>query len=593
MDNDFLKSLLKQLPKAPGVYQYKNKDNQIIYIGKAKNLYNRVNSYFRGRKDTKTKALVKKIEHIEYFLTNNETEALILENNLIKQHSPRYNIALKDSKSYPYIKITNENLPRIYKSRELVNKSGIFFGPFVSSETVDTIILILNKTLKLRKCRKKFSPPYNKQPCLNYHIGLCSAPCSSLISESEYLIKIRTAIEYLKGNTSEIINVLTDEMQKLSRDMKFEKAALIRDQITQIKSIKNEQFMESNNSENYDYIGFCTEFDAVAVSIIIVRSGKVADKKSYIFSNIIDNSTIISDFIIRYYLNTEFIPEKVFMLEDFDEVKSLTSIIKNRFNVNIKFEKPAAVKDKRLTKLSIDNAAIFYEEKKLKLDKIHHLRDLKKILNLSKIPRRIECIDIATLDGKYNTAAISVFIDGEPDRTLYRQYNIAGEGHPDDYNMMREVVSRRYQKMIVKNEIFPDLIVIDGGKGQLSAVTEIFDILKIEASVIGIAKKEEEIFTVFSKKPIKLPRESFALKIIQAIRDESHRFSNTRLRKRYKNSTLTTELLKINGIGMKRSLLLIKTFKSLNKIKSLSIKELSNTEGIGADLAEKIYKYFH
>ena len=588
-----LTEILKQIPKRPGIYMYQDTDNIVIYVGKAKNLFNRVNSYFKGKKDPKTEALVKKIYNIDFFITNSEMEALILENNLIKQYSPKYNIALKDSKSYPYIKVTKENLPRIYKTREIVNSTGIFFGPFVNSLQVDSIVSILNTVLKLRKCRKKFNKPYNNTVCLNYHIGLCSGPCNSIISEEEYLLNIKSATEYLKGNIAPLVKVLTEIMQKYSDELLFEQAGIVRDQIKQIQSIKEDQLMESSNNENSDFVGFIIEDDIAVFSIIIVRNGKVIDKKSFLFNTILSVDTLETDFISSYYLNTEFLPDKVFCIKPIDNCEIIAEVIKNKFNKKVIFQTPYLQKDKRLLKLSIDNAGIFYEEKKLQLDKIHHLRELKQILSLKTIPRYIECLDVATLDGKFNTGAISVFIDGEPDTRLYRQYNVKGECHPDDYSMIKEVIARRFQKIKVKKEKLPDLLIIDGGKGQLSSATEILDLLEIDIPVIGLAKKNEEIYTRISKNPIKLPERSYSLKILQAIRDESHRFSNTRLRARYENSTLTTELLKIEGVGKKRALLLLKRFKSINAIKNLTETEIASTEHVGPDLAKRIYEYFH
>lgn len=587
-------NILKQIPMNPGIYMYRNSDDIVIYVGKAKNLFNRVNSYFTGKKDPKTEALVKKIAKIDFFVTENETEALILENNMIKKYMPRYNILLKDSKSYPFIKVTSEPIPRIYKCREKVSKSGTFFGPYVNSEQADNIILILNKVLKLRKCRHALKEPFNRTPCLNYHMQLCCAPCASLISRKEYLRRIKTAKDFLSGNTESLIKKLTKEMEKYSKALKFEKAAEIRDQIKQVYEIKPDQFMQENNStENNDYVGLYQDGETAAVSIISVRNGIVNDKKNFLFTQLLPDTEFISDFFNLYYLNEIFLPNTIFFRDIFLDKELFYSAIEKKRGCKITIEKPTIQKDRRLTKLAIDNAEIFYEEKKLKSEKIHHLRELKKILHMNKIPRKIECFDIATLNGKFNTAAMSVFIDGVPDRTLYRQFNIEGEGHPDDYTMMKEVMARRYQRLQIEKKDFPDLILLDGGKGQLNAAAEIIDLLGIDISMASIAEKEEIIFIRDQKEPIILPRSSYALKIIQHIRDEAHRFSNTRLAIRYKNDSLKTQLENIPGIGKARAKFLLDTYGSVEKIKTLSQEELAKLPQIGDRLAENLYRFFH
>lgn len=586
--------ILRQIPKNPGIYMYRNNDDIVIYVGKAKNLFNRVNSYFTGKKDPKTAALVKQIAKIEFFVTENETEALILENNMIKKYMPRYNIMLKDSKSYPFIKVTSEPIPRIYKCREKISKNGTFFGPYVSSEQADNIILVLNRVLKLRKCRRALKTPFNRTPCLNYHMQLCSAPCASLISRKKYLYRIKTAKDFLAGNIEPLIKILTGEMNRLSKQLKFEKAAEIRDQIKQIREIKPDQFMQENNSsENSDYVGIYQDGENAAVSVISVRNGMVNDKKNFMFTKLLPETEFISDFFNLYYLNEIFLPSTIYYRDEVIDKEIFCDAIEKKRGCKIAIERPAIQKDRRLTKLAIDNAEIFYEEKKLKLEKIHHLRELKKILHLDKIPRKIECFDIATLNGKFNTAAMSVFVDGVPERSLYRQFNVEGEGHPDDYAMMKEIMARRYQRLRIEKQDFPDLILLDGGKGQLNAAAEIIDLLGFNIPMAAIAEREEWIFIRDQKEPIILPRSSYALKIIQHLRDEAHRFSNTRLAVRYKNDSLKTQLENVPGIGKAKAKFLLETYGSVEKIKTLSQEELASLPQIGAHLAENLYQFFH
>jgi excinuclease ABC subunit C len=423
---------------------------------------------------------------------------------------------------------------------------------------------------------------------------LCSAPCASLISRKNYLRRIRTAKDFLNGNTEPLVKTLTAEMTRYSKALKFEKAAEIRDQIKQVQEIKPDQFMQENYSaENNDYVGIYQDGETAAVSVISVRNGIVNDKKTFLFTRLLPDTEFIADFFNLYYLNEIFLPSTIYFRDTFLDEELFYSAIEKKRGCKIKIEKPTIQKDRRLTKLAIDNAEIFYEEKKLKLEKIHHLRELKKILQLEKIPRKIECFDIATLNGKFNTAAMSVFVDGNPERSLYRQFNVEGEGHPDDYSMMKEIMARRYQRLQIEKQDFPDLILLDGGKGQLNAAAEIIDLLNIDVSMAAIAEKEEHIFIRNQKEPIVLPRSSYALKIIQHIRDEAHRFSNTRLAVRYKNDSLKTQLENIPGIGKTRARFLLKTFGSVEKIKTLSQEELASLPQIGNHLAKNLYQFFH
>ncbi|OHD09838.1 MAG: excinuclease ABC subunit C [Spirochaetes bacterium GWD1_27_9] len=588
-----LQEILSQIPKLSGVYTYKDVNNNIIYIGKAKNLFNRVHSYFNKNTDLKTRTLVKKIDKIEYFVTNNEIEALLLENNLIKQFQPKYNIRLKDSKSFPLIKITKENLPRIVMCREKTNKKDEYFGPYIDSYKIKTILTIFKKYLKIRGCRKKFKSPYNYKPCLNYYIKRCYAPCASFITEEEYLKTIDIAKNILKGNTKPIIEMLTQKMWEHSQNERYERAAETRDQIKSISELETKQFVEMVNGDNSDFIGIFSDFNMASISLIKQRQGKIIGKENFILTNIIDYSTVLPDFLNAYYLNITEFPKHIFIPEKIDDAKILKDAINQKFNITVHIDFPQSPKDKKILQLSKQNAEIYFEEKQYKLDKIHSLRELKKVLNLTTLPRKIECFDIATLSGKFNTASMVTFTDGKPNKAEYRQFNIEGQGHPDDYLMMEEVIARRYQKLKNEKLPFPDLIVVDGGKGQVSSALNSLSVLDIDIPLIGLAKKFEHIFLPHKKSPLILPKESLALKLLQAIRDEAHRFSNIRLSKRYKNKTLQTKLLEIEGIGEKKATLLIKKFKSLKNIEIATIEEIAKVETIGENLAKKIYNFFH
>ncbi|HPY88597.1 MAG TPA: excinuclease ABC subunit UvrC [Spirochaetota bacterium] len=590
---DKFKSILDRLPQYPGVYLFKDAGGKIIYVGKAKNLFKRVRSYFLGVKDAKTGALQKKISDIEYFVTNGEAEALILENNLIKENMPRYNIRLKDSKSYPMIKIVKEKYPRILKCREKNNRNDEYYGPFVDNNKISILMDFFKKNLKLRLCSRKLSSGSRAVPCLNYHIKRCLAPCASKITEEEYNDNIRLARDILKGDISGAVSALRREMEENSAKFNYEKAAEIRDKIIILENIEEKQLVELSNPDNNDYVGYYTDFNAAAFSVIKQREGKIIGKENFIVSNVMDFTVVLEDFLKSYYLNIAELPEKIFIQTEIEEVKPLYEALLKKFNKSVSILVPSTLADKNLTRLSIKNAEILFQEKQYKIDKIHILREVQKALKLNKLPRTIECFDIATLNGKFNTASLVSLVDGKPNKSGYRQFNVEGEGYPDDYAMMIEVVGRRYQRLKNEGLPLPDLIVVDGGKGQVKSAKTALDILDIQIPLIGLAKKNEEIFFPNTGKSLILPRDSKALKIIQLARDEAHRFSNTRLSGRYRKSALATELLKIKGVGDKKSTALLKKFKSLKRIKAAEVEEIASIKEIGSSLAKKIYDYLH
>jgi len=582
---------INNVPTASGVYIFKDKYYNILYIGKAYNLNNRVKSYFTKSDDIRLTILAKKINDIECFVTDNEVEALLLENNLIKKHQPKYNINLKDSKSYPMLKITNEYLPRIIKCREKINDQDEYYGPFISIEIIKSILKIFSRVLKVRPCNKKFKPPYNYKPCLNYHIGKCNAPCASYITEKEYLKTIDMAREILKGNTKKIIQILNRKMINYSEKLNYEQAAKTRDQIKILADYNLLQYIDTSSKDNSDYIGIHSDFKSYCVSIIQQRNGKVIGKENFIITKSFDYQEFLIEFLNFYYLNITNIPSEVFLQEEIENCEILETAIKEKLNFNVKFKKAENLKDKKLIILAKQNAEIYFEEKQYKLEKLNTLRELKKSLNLPKLPRIIEGIDIATLDGKYNVGALVHFIDGKPIKSNYRQFNIEGKGHPDDYAMIEDLVARRYQRLKNEKKALPDLILIDGGKGQLNAAYNILKILNLNIPLIGLAKKEEHIFVLNKSEPVVLPKNSLSLKLLQKIRDEAHRFSNTRLSMRHRKNDIKSKLLEIDGIGPKRLKYLIKEFGSIKALKNLSIKDITKVPGINKKLAGKIKNF--
>lgn len=596
-----LKQTLQQLPQLPGAYFFKDKNDTIIYIGKAKNLFNRVHSYFNRTNNHRIKILVKNINNIEYLVTNNEVEALLVENNLIKKYQPKYNIELKDAKTYPMIKITKEDFPRIIKCREKRNNKDEYFGPFISVKAVEILLKFFRNALNIRNCSKKISysnsessnSKKNKNsPCLNYYIKKCFAPCCNYISKDDYIKKINIAREILQGKMDDVIVNFNNKMQIHSQNLEFEEAAKVRDQIVLLNKIKY-QIVDTGDKTDSDFIGVFSDFDKATVSIIKQREGKILGKENFIVKKFLEQENVITNFLNVYYLNTKDLPKTVYIEKLFSDQPILCEAISEKFNINFMVTNPKSDKNKKLLVLSQENAQFYFEETQFKLEKIHHLRELKNILHIDKLPRHIEGFDIATLDGQFNTAALVCFIDGNPYKTKYRQFNIDSKGHPDDYAMMQEVVYRRYSRLLNEKEKLPDLIVVDGGQGQVNSATISLKKLKLQIPIVGLAKKEEIIYRQNKLSPIVLQHNSHSLRLLVAIRNESHRFSNTLLKNRYKNFHIISKLNNIPGIGKNKTNILLKEFGSINKIKETSIEELAKVDNIGVALAKKIFEYLH
>jgi excinuclease ABC subunit C len=590
--NESVKEQVSRLPRQPGVYIFKSKEKKVLYVGKARILINRVRSYFSPKHDRRLKALVASIHTIDYIATENEVEALILENNLIKQFNPRYNIKLKDAKSYPMIKLTNEPFPRVFRCREKKNNRDEYFGPFVSMRTVSQLMKIFKQVLQLCTCKQPVRPDNPTSPCLLHHIGMCSAPCAGLISEEDYGRQVQAAREILKGNSSSVKTLLKQKMEDFSEKMLYEDAARIRDQISVLDEYVL-QSIEVNEKGSADFIGIFSSNPWNAISLVRQREGKVVGKEAFLVKSTLPDEDILHSFCQAWYLGNHEKPAVIYVDRDSDSFELLTAAIEQRTGHTVKIEKPWFKSDKSILKLANDNAELHYEEKRLKLAKIHSLREVKKALHLNRLPRRIEGFDVATLDGKFNTAALVCFTDGKPDKQEYRQFNIPNQEHPDDYDMMKTVLRRRYKKRLEDNSQLPDLVLIDGGRGQVAVAAAVFNELGLDVPIAGLAKKEERLVLPGKGRGILLPHTSPALQLLVAVRDEAHRFSNSRLKRRVSGSYLKTSLRDIPGVGKERVSLLIKRFKSVKRLKEATMEEISTVEGIGVALAETIYHHLH
>jgi len=602
--NSELKNKLQNLPTEPGVYLYKNDKGKIIYIGKAKNLRNRVRSYFHSSVDSpKTQIMVKKVADLEMIITNSEMEALILENNLIKQHKPRYNVLLKDDKSFPYIRITNEPYPQIYSTRTVVKDGSRYFGPYTDVKNMKNSLRMINKLFKIRSCKYWIDDEVIKQKkikvCLDYHIKKCDGPCEGLISENDYNKMVNQVVKLLRGKTDELMKELNNDMEKASANLEFEKAAELRDKIEQLDVYSSKQKVVLQSAEDKDILSAAIEGKDVAATLLNIRSGRLVGKRQLnLSSEKTDDLGEIYNAVIKFYYNEYVdVPKEIVIGTKPNDKDALVDWLSEKGNRKVSFVIPQRQSEaKSLLKMSKQNAIL--QLKEIQLQKMkkegnipYVLSALQRDLRLNHLPRKIECFDISNLQGTDTVASMVVFVDGKPKKSLYRKFIIKDVEGPDDFASMREVITRRYTKLIEENEQFPDLIIVDGGKGQLSSAVEILDNLGVkDQQIIGLAKRLEEVFFPGISESQSIPKTSSSLKLIQHVRDEAHRFAITFHRSRRDKRTLQTELTEIPGIGPKIAEKLLIHFESINAIKNAATAELANV--VGKSKAETIRDFY-
>lgn len=541
--NEKIRQQVKLMPKLPGCYQYFDKNNEIIYIGKAKNLYNRVNSYFMGDKSDSVKlsVMVPQIERIECIVVNSEIEALILENELIKKYKPKYNILLKDDKKFPYFLITKEDYPRITVVRK-ANKNplkGKYYGPYTDSRAMYATLEVINKLFPIKKCT---TPKYKTRPCLYYDIGQCLAPCQNKVSPEEYQKLIKNVELFLSGKRKELIKTLKKEMENASKNFEFEKALLYRNSINDIeKTMEKQSVVFKSTSINYDYIGISNSSNLICISILQIRQGRLINKKDFSFSQILQNKTDINEIIestIREYyiiLNDEELPSKIILDETFDEVELYKKWLSLRRNADVDIVKAKTSTDKEMLKIAKKNADFNLEQLKLKeLNQIQNDYNevgsyIQEKLKLTKFPHTIECYDISHIQGTNTVASGVYFENGQPKKSMYRKYKLKTiqKGEVDDFKSMREILSRRFKRIKSGKINPPDLIIIDGGKGQLSSVIAMMKEFELKLNIVSLAKREEEVFLPSQSNPVIFAKNSPALHLFQRIRDEAHRFAIT------------------------------------------------------------------
>lgn len=596
---------IENLPKLPGVYLFKNKNDKIIYIGKAKSLYNRVKSYFTPNINSiKTEALVSKIHDVDVIVTDNEVEALILEANLIKQHKPRYNVNLKDDKSYPYIVITNEDFPQVYPTRRVVMDGSKYFGPYTEVKTMKHALKVLRDVFKIRSCKYNLTEETIQKGkykvCLDYHIKKCDGPCEGLVSKEEYNKMILEVEQVLRGNIDGLINSLKEEMIKLSSELKFEKAAEIRNKLESLQVYANTQKIVSQELIDRDIITFAADVPDGVAAIFNIRKGKLVGRKKFTFNYNLNlpDAVIFADLLRNIYSNPVEIPDQIVVSELPDEKEIIESWLKEKSGKKVKIITPKSNEELgSLLNLCKQNAV--YDLNEIKLQRMkkegsipYVLKSLQRDLYLSKPPIRIECFDISTLQGSDTVASLVVFENGKPKKSDYRKFIIKTVPGQDDFASMSEVVERHYKRVLEENKPIPDLIMVDGGKGQLNSAIKILKKLGLtNINIIGLAKRLEEIYMPEKKEPLQIPKTSSSLKLLQHIRNEAHRFAITFHREKREKRIIKSELDEIIGIGEKTVQKLLTHFGSVEAIKNSSLEQI--TKVIGKSKAQIVYNYFH
>ena len=601
--NPNLETKLKNLPDKSGVYQFLNDKGKIIYVGKAINIKNRVRSYFHnGVNSPKTLALVAKISDLQLIVTDNEIEALVLENNLIKQHKPRYNVNLKDDKSYPYIKVTKEPYPRVYPTRRVLRDGAKYFGPYTDVKNMKSSLRMINQIFRIRSCKLNIDQESIEKKkfkvCLDYHIKKCDGPCEGLISETAYNEMVNEVVKLLKGRTDDLIKELNTRMRKSVEDLEFEKAAEIRDKINQLEAISSKQKVVSDDFEDRDIISIAYEGRDSACSVFNIRAGKIVGKKQLRLS-IEENEEIenIYSAAVKFYYN-EFveIPPEIVLETEPDDMSALTGWLSLKREKKVKITVPKRGELNSLVKMCKENAVL--QLKEIQLQKMkkegqvpYSLAALQRDLRLNQLPRRIECFDISNLQGSDTVASMVVFEDGKPKKSRYRKFIVKSVEGPDDFSSMREVIGRRYSRLLEEKTPLPELIMVDGGKGQLSSAVEILEDLGIKKyNIIGLAKRLEEVFFPGNSEPESIPKTSSGLKLLQQVRDEAHRFAITFHRNRRSKRTIKTELTDIKGIGQSTAQKLLKELGSLNAVKDAGKDRLAAI--VGKQKAEIIINSF-
>ena len=612
---------LKKLPGSPGVYIMHDVNDTIIYVGKAVNLKNRVRSYFRAGvfHTAKINKMISLIDHFEYIITDSELEALVLENNLIKENSPKYNTLLKDDKTYPYIKVTvSEDYPRILFCRQMKKDKSKYFGPYTSAQAVKETIDLMNKLYRIRTCNRTILPPEknenpDKRACLNYHIKQCMAPCRGDVSVEEYRENVNKALEFLNGNYGPILKSLEDKMKDASERLAFEEAAEIRELYFSVKSVAQKQKITDYEGEDKDYIGLAKNEKDALVQLFFVRGGKLIGREHFYFKDAAEeeNEDLLSAFLKQFYAGTPYIPTEIFVPYELTEKDIIEEWLSKKKERKVSLITPKKGQKERLLDLAGRNAALILSQdtEKLKREEaktIGAVREIEEILGIPSI-ERMEAFDISNTSGFANVASMVVFEKGKPKRSDYRKFRMKTVTGPDDYACMREALTRRFEHglakrdEIVENSIndsfvkFPDLLLMDGGKGQVNIAEEVLASLGINVPVCGMVKDDNHhtrgLYFHNVEMPIDTHSEGF--KLITRVQDEAHRFAIEYHRSLRTKAQVHSVLDEIPGIGEKRRRALMKAFSSIEDLKNAEVKDIAEVPGIPENVAKGIYEFLH
>lgn len=612
---------LHKLPHDPGVYIMHDKSDAIIYVGKAKDLHSRVRSYFRANvgRGPWIDRMVSLIAYFEYIVTDSEMESLVLENNLIKEHRPKYNTMLMDDKTYPFIKVTlDEDFPRVVKVRQMKKDKARYFGPYPSEYSVKNTLELVNKIYKIRTCSKKLvegeSAP--ERPCLNYHMGLCTAPCNQLISKEDYNNNIARAIDLINGNCREIIAELEEKMQNHAMNMEFEDAAAVRDLIGSIKTVAQKQKITDSVGEDKDVIAMSTNDTDAVVQVFFIRDGKMIGREHFFMKGAmgIKPEEILSDFVKQYYAGTPFIPKEIMLQYQIEDMELVENWLSERRGSRTYIKVPKIGSKEKLVELAAKNAGLVLEQDKERIKReegrtIGAVKEIEELIGLSGISR-MEAFDISNISGFENVGSMIVFEKGKPKKSDYRKFKIKTVSGPDDYACMKEVLTRRFTHGIEETKTiqargedvdygsftkFPDLLMMDGGRGQVNIALAVLEELGLDIPVCGMVKDDNHRTRGLYFNNVELPIDtrSEGFKLITRIQDEAHRFAIEFHRSLRSKDQVKSVLDDIPGVGEARRKALMRTFDSIDEIKNASVEKLSSIPEINERTAKTIYEYFH
>ena len=593
---------LKQLPAEPGVYLMKDKFDNIIYVGKAKILKNRVRQYFQSSKNhsSKVKSMVKNIDKFEYIITDSELEALILECNLIKKYKPKYNVLLRDDKTYPYIKVTtNEDFPRVLKVRKVIKDKAKYFGPYTNTTAVNDTLDIIKNIYPIRTCNIDIERAIktNMRPCLNLHIKRCVGPCTGNVTKEEYNKMIEEIILFLSGKEEKLIDILKEKMNKCAMDFNFEEAAIYRDKIKSLEDMMEKQKIDTSTSDlNQDVIAMARAHDEACVQVFFVRNGKIVGREHFILEGVMYSTreSILGSFVKQFYMEQEYVPKEIIIEDEIEDSFILSEWLSSKKGQKVTIRVPQKGEKKSLIEMvrknAIEDLEKFSDMNKRKYEKsIGALEELKQILNLDNIPKRIESFDISNIQGVDSIGSMVVFTNGKKDKKEYRRYKIKTVIGPNDYDSMAEIVERR-----LKYGDFPDLMLLDGGKGQVSAVKKVLNKYNVEIPLWGMYKddKHRTKGLISQEKEIELDRTSNLYRFVASIQEEVHNYAISYHRSLRNKSLTKSELDDIQGIGEKRKKALLNHFKDIEAIKKATFEELLEVEGMNKTSSESVYNYF-